>query len=53
VAKKCVFKRIKSSRPVVDTLLAATAVVHDLAFVTRNTGDVKDIDLRLVNPWTK
>jgi hypothetical protein len=40
-------------RPVVDTLLAATAVVHDLAFVTRNTGDVKDIKLRLVNPWTK
>jgi toxin FitB len=40
-------------RPVVDTLLAATAVVHGLAFVTRNTGHVKDIKLRLVNPWTK
>jgi hypothetical protein len=40
-------------RPVVDTLLAATAIVHELTFVTRNTSDVQDIDLKLLDPWKK
>lgn len=40
-------------RPVIDTLLAATAVVHKLTFVTRNIADVQDIDLKLLNPWKK
>lgn len=40
-------------RPVIDTLLAATAIVHELTLVTRNTGDVQDIDLELLNPWKK
>jgi predicted nucleic acid-binding protein len=39
-------------RPVVDTLLAATAVVHGLTFVTRNTSDVREIELKLLNPFT-
>jgi predicted nucleic acid-binding protein len=38
-------------RPVIDTLLAATAVVHELTLVTRNTGDVEDIGLKLLNLW--
>lgn len=40
-------------RPVIDTLLAATAIVHELTLVTRNTKDVQDIDLKLLNPWKK
>jgi len=40
-------------RPVIDTLLAATAVVHELTFVTRNTKDVQDINVKLLNPWKK
>jgi hypothetical protein len=40
-------------RPVIDTLLAATAIVHELTFVTRNTSDVQDIDLKLLDPWKK
>ena len=40
-------------RPVVDTLLAATASVNGLAFVTRNTRDVADIPVKLHNPWTE
>lgn len=40
-------------RPVIDTLLAATAIVHELTFVTRNVDDVKDIDLKLLNPWKR
>lgn len=38
-------------RPVVDTLLAATASVHDLIFVTRNESDVNDLPIRTLNPW--
>jgi predicted nucleic acid-binding protein len=39
------------TRPVVDTLLAATAIRHDLTFVTRNTRDVRGIRMTLHNPW--
>ncbi|MGH9599515.1 MAG: type II toxin-antitoxin system VapC family toxin [Terracidiphilus sp.] len=40
-------------RPVVDTLLAATAVLHGLTFVTRNTRDVRGIQMRVLNPWSE
>ena len=39
------------SVPVIDTLLAATAQVHGLVFVTRNTADVGDLGVRLLNPF--
>jgi predicted nucleic acid-binding protein len=39
-------------RPVVDTLLAATAVQHDLTMVTRNLRDVRGIPVKLLDPWT-
>ena len=38
-------------RPVVDTMLAATAMVHGLTLVTRNTSQVEDVDVRLQNPF--
>lgn len=38
-------------RAVVDTLLAATAVKHGLSLVTRNIRDVRDIPVKLLNPW--
>ena len=38
-------------RPVVDTLMAATATVHGMTLVTRNTDDVQDLPVKLVNPW--
>ena len=38
-------------RPVVDTLLAATAVINNLTLVTRNFRDVRDIPVRLLDPW--
>ena len=38
-------------RPVIDTLLAATALVHGLALVTRNVRDVADLPVKTVNPW--
>jgi predicted nucleic acid-binding protein len=38
-------------RPVIDTLLAATAIVHDLTLVTRNTVDVGGTGVAVLNPW--
>ena len=37
--------------PLMDALLAATALEHDLAVVTRNVGDFSRYGLGLVNPW--
>jgi len=37
--------------PVIDGLLAATALEHDLTVVTRNTGDVAGIGVSVLNPW--
>ena len=37
--------------PLMDSLLAATAMQHDLTIVTRNTADFPD-DVSLLNPWT-
>jgi predicted nucleic acid-binding protein len=34
-----------------DALLAATALVHELGVVTRNTADFRRADLRLFDPW--
>jgi predicted nucleic acid-binding protein len=39
------------TRPVIDTLLAATALAHGLILVTRNTNDVSDTKVKLLNPW--
>ena len=38
-------------RPVIDTLLAATAVVRQLTLVTRNVRDVEGLPVRVHNPW--
>ncbi len=38
--------------PVIDGLLAATAIQHNLTLVTRNTSDVAATGVILFNPWT-
>lgn len=38
--------------PVIDTMLAATAIEHDLCLVTRNVRDVRHTGARWFNPWT-
>jgi predicted nucleic acid-binding protein len=45
--------RMSASRsvPVIDALLAATAQVHDLVLVTRNTADVSGLGVRTLNPF--
>ena len=37
--------------PAIDSLLAATALTHGLALVTRNADDFPHPDLEIINPW--
>lgn len=39
------------SLPVVDSLIAATALSHNLTVVTRNVGDFADLGVPLFNPF--
>lgn len=39
--------------PAVDGLMAATAIVHELTLVTRNTRDVVGTEVSLVNPFSR
>ena len=45
--------RLSAERPrsVIDTLLAATASVHAMTLVTRNTADIAGIAIQTLNPW--
>ena len=38
-------------RNTVDSLVAATASIHGLTVVTRNTGDFEGCGVPLINPW--
>ena len=37
--------------PVIDSLIAATCLVHDLTVITRNTADFERCGTRCFNPW--
>lgn len=43
--------RMERSVPAIDSLLAATALVHGLTLATRNIGDFDFPDLIVINPW--
>ncbi len=38
-------------RPAIDSLLAATAICHDLKLATRNVADFEGTGVVVVNPW--
>lgn len=37
--------------PTIDSLIAATALVHDLVIVTRNVRDFQTAGVATINPW--
>jgi toxin FitB len=51
VALACAPFHVPDPSPERDTLIAATALVHDLAMVTRNTRYSTRFLLRLFDPW--
>jgi predicted nucleic acid-binding protein len=38
--------------PVIDGLLAATAIEHDFVFITRNSSDFVNTEAKIYNPWS-
>lgn len=43
--------RVPDPAPFVDSIIAATALVHDWTLVTRNVRDFSRYGVRLLNPW--
>lgn len=52
VADKWGYITSMGSLPAIDSLLAATALVHNMKLVTRNVGDFEMVSgLEIINPW--
>jgi predicted nucleic acid-binding protein len=51
VARRAASLHVPGRDPERDTLIAATALVHHLTVVTRNTDDFQTTGVRLINPW--
>lgn len=51
VARRCARLHVPHPRPERDGYIAATALVHGMAIVTRNVKDFSGTGISLVNPW--
>ncbi len=51
VAQRCARLHVPDPRPERDAFIAATALVHRMTVVTRNTADFAPSGVPLVNPW--
>jgi hypothetical protein len=51
VALRSASLHVPDPRPVRDSLIAATALVHGMTVVTRNVGDFEMSGVKLLNPW--
>lgn len=52
VAQQCARLHVPDPHPDRDALIAATALAHGLALVTRNTADFQPMACPLIDPWT-
>jgi predicted nucleic acid-binding protein len=48
---QCIAEKKGKPMPAIDSLIAATALAHDLTVVTRNVSDMEQSGVRLLNPW--
>jgi predicted nucleic acid-binding protein len=44
-------ERVGKPMPAIDSLIAATGIAHHLTVVSRNTSDMKESGVALINPW--
>ncbi|MGH8563635.1 MAG: type II toxin-antitoxin system VapC family toxin [Gammaproteobacteria bacterium] len=51
VAQRCARLLVPDPRADRDALIAATALVHGMAVVTRNAADFEPTGVRILNPW--
>ncbi len=51
IARVCAKLHVPDPRPERDALITATALVHGLTVVTRNTADFEPMGVALLNPW--
>jgi hypothetical protein len=51
VALRCAALHVPNPRSYRDSLIAATAMVHGMTLVTRNTSDFEPTGVALLNPW--
>jgi len=51
VARQCAVLNVPDPKPERDGLIAATALVHNLVMVTRNTKDFQGTGVQLLDPW--
>jgi len=51
VAERAAALHVPDPRPRYDSLIAATALVHDLTVVTRDVEDFEPMGVRVLNPW--
>lgn len=51
VAQRCATLHIPDPRPAMDSLIAATALVHGMTLVTRNVDDFQSTGVAILNPW--
>lgn len=52
-ARRAAALHVPNPRPERDALIAATALVHGLTVVTRNTRDFGPMGVPVVNPWSQ
>jgi hypothetical protein len=51
VARRSAMLHVPDPRPVRDSLIAATALVHGLVVATRNVADFEPMGAEIIDPW--